>query len=122
VSYSAYVISEESRAEILRRFPPRFGDVICHHVTVRFGVPASAKWLPQAAALLVLGHVNDDSLEALIVSVNGTTTRPDGQTYHITLSLDRSKGRKPVDANGLIASAGWRSVEPFAIDAAPRLC
>lgn len=122
MAYTAYILTPESRAMILERFPPRFGDVVCHHVTERFGVPGNRKLMPLTAEIIIVGHASDDSLEALIVSVNGVTARPDGMVYHITLSLDRSKGRKPADSNRLIASAGWRSVPPLAIETVPQIC
>ena len=118
----AYLLSPASRAAILERFPPRFGDVICHHVTERFGVSANQVTIPKPAQIIVIGYACDVSLEALVVTVNGTTVRPDGMVYHITLSLDRLKGRKPVDSNHLIVSTGWSKVEPLMIDAVPRIC
>jgi hypothetical protein len=121
MAYTAYVLSPASRAAILERFPPRFSDVICHHVTERFGVFGKTRRMPQPAQIMVVGYACDASLEALVVAVNGMTARPDGMVYHITLSLDRSKGRKPVDSNQVIASAGWSRVEPLKIEAVPRI-
>jgi hypothetical protein len=122
MAYSAYVISEASRNAILDRFPPKFGDVVCHHVTERFGLPAGERRLPPPAEILVVGYASDASLEALVVSVNGETKRPDGFVYHITLSLDRALGRKPADANRMIAAAGWSAVAPLRIEASPHIC
>lgn len=119
--YSAYVITPESRAAILERFPPRFSDVICHHVSERFGVPGSSKVMPAPAAITVVGYTSDASLEALIVTVNGTTVRPDGSVYHITLSLERLEGRKPADSNCLIASSGWTIVTPLVVKTCPQI-
>src|SRR3546814_9902597 len=47
-----------------------------------------------------------EGLQALIVSIDGSTDRPDGSTYHITWSLDRSRGRKAVQSNDVIAERG----------------
>jgi hypothetical protein len=121
MAHTAYVLTPESRAAILERFPPKFSDVICHHVTERFGVPGSKKFMPAPADIIVVGYACDATLEALVVTVNGKTARPDGMVYHITLSLERSAGRKPVDSNRLIAAAGWSSVAPLAIDAVPQM-
>lgn len=121
MAHTAYVLSPESRAAILQRFPPKFSDVICHHVTERFGVPESKKFMPAPAEIIVVGYACDASLEALVVTVNGATARPDGMVYHITLSLERSEGRKPVDSNRLIASAGWGTVSPLTIDVLPQI-
>lgn len=122
MAYTAYLLTPESRAAVLERFPPRFGDVICHHVTERFGIAAGEACMPQPAQISIVGYACDDSLEALVVAVSGRTLRPDGMVYHITLSLDRSKGRKPVDSNRLIAGGGWDSVAPLAIESVPRVC
>ena len=122
MAYTAYLLSPESRAALLERFPPRFSDVICHHVTERFGVPKSRKFMPLPAEIIVVGYASDASLEALVVTVNGTTARPDGLIYHITLSLERSQGRKPADSNRLIASNGWSKVPPLTIEAVPQIC
>ncbi len=44
----------------------------------------------------------------MVVTVNGAADRPDGSTYHITWSLDRARGREPVESNEVIARLGWR--------------
>ena len=121
MAYSAYVLTSGSRLAVLERFPPKFSDVICHHVTERFGVHGSSERIPAPAEIKVVGYTSDSSLEALVVTVNGNSIRPDGLVYHITLSLDRLKGRKPVDSNRVITLAGWCAVEPLSIEAPPQL-
>jgi 8-oxo-dGTP pyrophosphatase MutT (NUDIX family) len=117
-AYTAYVLTDASRAKLLEKFPPKFPDVIAHHVTLKFGVPQDSA-APEPADLKVVGYTADDSLEAAIVSVNGSTERPDGSTYHVTLSLDRSKGRKPVHSNAVVQQ-GWEPVEPLPIETMPQ--
>ena len=117
--YTAYVLSEKSRNELKKRFPPKFQDFIGHHITEKFGVPSDTK-PPEAKDAKVVGYVNDDSLEALVVSLDGTTKRSDGSTYHITWSLDKGKGRKPVDSNKLLKK-GFEKVTPFSIFVDPRV-
>jgi len=69
----------------------------------------------------VIGHADDGiSLEALVVSINGSTQRSDGGTYHITWSLDREQGRKPVHSNGLIKEQGYERISPIQITAIPK--
>lgn len=102
-AYTAYVLDDTSRELLTKRFPPKYPDFIGHHVTVQFGVPADAT-PPPAASLKVVGYKDSgDGIEALVIAVNGSTTRPDGKVYHITWSLDRDK-YKPVDSNGLLAA------------------
>ncbi|MBK4734939.1 hypothetical protein [Noviherbaspirillum pedocola] len=122
MAYSAYVIADASRMAILDSFPPKFGDVICHHVTERFGLSAGDRQLPPPAEILIVGYACDASLEALVVTVDGNMRRPDGGTYHITLSLERALGRKPVDANRVIATVGWNPVTVLRVDAVPSIC
>lgn len=116
--YTAYTLTEPSRTKLLQAMPPKFPDVIAHHATVQFGVPKTAE-VPAPAKLQVVGYASDESLEAAVVSVDGSTKRPDGSTYHITISLDRSLGRKPVQSNDVV-KAGWTSVTPFDIDTIPQ--
>lgn len=103
MSYVAFVLDEVSQNECIKRFPSKFPDVYTHHVTLEFGVKSShiidQSYLP---LIIVIGYVCDDSLESLIVTVDGNPIRKDGNKYHITLSLDKSKGRKPVDSNNLV--------------------
>lgn len=103
-----------SRARLLAEFPPRFPDVLAHHVTHRFGVSREDGMPPEGAQLTVVGYATDveahegeGSLECLVVAVNGNVLRPDGKVYHVTWSLDRSKGRKPVDSNRVIHQFGF---------------
>lgn len=104
--YEALVLTPESRIKLLQRFKPRFPDVIAHHVTYRFGVPESVKRPPGIGdgptPIEVIGYACDDRIEAVLVRVNGTSKRPDGKLFHITLSLDRSKGAKPAMSNELL--------------------
>lgn len=102
--YQCWLVDGASRARILEDFPPMFERVICHHVTYRYGV-LSTDPLPPAANIEIIGYAKNDSIEALVVSVDGSEKRPDGKIYHITLSLDPEKA-KPVDSNRLLEQ-GW---------------
>lgn len=104
-SYDAYVLTESARVRLLQAFAPKFPDVIAHHVTQTYGRPElDEDQYGTSHVITVRGYVCDESLEAVVVSVDGVRQRPDGKLYHITLSLDRSKGRKPVESNQLIAA------------------
>ena len=117
MSYSAYVLDEGSRSKLLAQLPPKYPDVIAHHVTIDFGVKKSidAVLIGTKQPIQIIGYVNGDGIEAAIVAVAGNTTRPDGKVFHITLSLDRSKGHKPVDSNALIKENGWIQIQPFTV-------
>ena len=120
--YTAYVLTEETREALLELYPPKYDKVIAEHITVDFGVPIDAD-LPEGDWIKVIGEADSkDGLQALVVSVDGDSRRPDGKTYHITWSLDPDK-YKPVDYNELIAdySKRWKLGLGVTIDAEPTL-
>ena len=41
------------------------------------------------------------------MTINGTTDRPDGSTFHITWSLDKAKGREARESNEVLKEKGW---------------
>lgn len=120
MAYSGYEISDEDRAMLARFYPPKFSDFIGHHVTWEFGVDPETAKLPPNGKLSVIGYTCDDSLEALVVSIDGVTSRPDGGTLHITWSLDREAGRKPVHSNEVIKANGYEKTVAINISTAPR--
>jgi len=117
-TYIAYELDENSRKELHSKFPPKYDDFIGHHITYQFGVSSDTELPTNSEDINVIGYADDgESIEALVVEINGTTTRQDGKIYHITWSLDRSKGRKPVDSNKLISEMGWTTINPIKISA-----
>ena len=97
------------RRELLERFPPRYADVIADHVTLKTN--SQREELPGPAEAAIVGRADDeDSLECLVVTINGTTDRPDGSTFHITWSLDKSKGREARESNDVLKERGWEAL------------
>jgi hypothetical protein len=98
---------ERSECEqLLRRFPPRYSDVIADHVTLKANAEKAP--LPKPVEAEIVGNADDgDSLECMVVTVDGTTDRPDGSTFHITWSLEKSKGRRARESNNLLRDKGW---------------
>jgi hypothetical protein len=114
-----WLLDEAERKALLARFPPLYTDVIAHHVTLQANAPAKAP-LPAEAEAEIVGEADDGrGLQALVVRVGDTTRRPDGGTYHITWSLDRSRGRKPVHSNDVIGTQGWTACTPVPISLKP---
>ena len=107
------------RAELLERFPPRYGDAIADHVTLKSN--SERDELPGPAASAIVGRADDgDSLECMVVTINGTIDRPDGSTFHITWSLDKSKGRQARESNDVLKQRGWSNLpEPLPIKLEP---
>ena len=107
------------RAELLARFEPRCPDVIADHVTLESRTQAP---LPGPVTAAIVGEAGDGSLQAMIVAIDGTTDRPDGSSYHITWSLDRAAGRRPVQSNDVIRERGWTPLpDPIPISLEPAI-
>lgn len=117
--YNGYELTDQARAELLAHIEPMHPDVIAHHVTHEFGIYEELP--PDTDTVRVTAVASDNKVQAAIVKVNGTTQRPGGGFYHITVSLDRAAGAKPVDSNTLIAdSRNWHAVDPFNLAVMPK--
>ena len=106
---TGWKLDRSEREQLLERFPPRYGEVIADHVTLRTGADSETP-LPREVAARIVGRADDgDSLECLVVELDGTTDRPDGSTYHITWSL--GPGRKARESNDVLRERGWDHID-----------
>ena len=106
------------RQQLLERFPPRYRDAVADHVTLR--IDAGKDPLPQPVEGAIVGHADDgDSLEAMVVAIDGGTDRPDGSVFHITWSLDKAKGRKARESNDLLAAREWDDLNAVPVKLQP---
>ncbi len=118
--YLAYTLSGASRTELLHHFKPKYPDVVCHHVTYKFPAKSNEELPPKPHEAHVVGYAEEPGLEALVVEINGSTKRPsDGKLFHITLSLDKKAGKKPVHSNTLLSKNGFKHVTPIPIQLEP---
>lgn len=110
MAYTCWILSEEDRDRLLEIIPPNYPDVIAHHITDQFGVPADT--IPPSQIVAKFLSVVDDGngVQAIVVSVNGEVKRSDGNIFHITWSIDRSLGRKPVHSNDVINKGNFPHV------------
>lgn len=108
--YFAFALSRESRALLLKRFPPKFSKVFCDHVTLEFNL-TDAKLEEMKEMLLlndevkVTGYVSGENaqghgVECFTVTVGGEAQRKDKSFYHVTLSVEPPA--KPVNSNQLL--------------------
>ncbi len=96
-------LDRKQRAALLDIYPSRYANVIADHVTLSV---AGTELPPSAGDAVIVGYVDDGyGVEALIVAIDGSTTRPDGKVWHITWSLD--EGRAARESNDVIAQNGW---------------
>ena len=112
---TGWKLPKADRELLLQRFPPKYDEVVADHVTLRVG----GTQLPPTPDAEVVGRADDnDSLECLVVKLDGTTDRPDGSTYHITWSL--GPGRDAVESNDVLRDKGWQRIDrPIAIELQP---
>lgn len=116
--YSGYKLSERDRGILAKQFPPKYPKFVGHHVTTAFGTSDSDPLPPTADRYEIVGYTDSgDGLEALVVSIDGNTTRPDGSIYHITWSLDPAK-YSPKNSNDLVKE-GFESITPIEVDLVP---
>lgn len=117
--YTGYELSSSSRKKLRTLFPPIYPNFLGHHITEKFGETNPDNIPETPTDVKVVGYVNDNKgIEGLLVSIDGSTKRPDGSMYHITWSLDSSKGYKPAHTNKIIGKA--KDVPPINIDASPK--
>jgi hypothetical protein len=117
-SVIGWKLDREQRNELLRRFQPRYRDAIADHVTLQAN--AEAHSLPDPVEGMIVGRADDgDSLEAMVVTIDGETGRPDGSVFHITWSLDKAKGRQARESNALLKECEWQPLEPIPVKLDP---
>lgn len=105
-SVIGWKLNRAQREELLERFPPQYPDAIADHVTLKSN--AQRDQLPAEVVSQIVGRADDqDSLECLVVEIDGSTDRPDGSTFHITWSLDKSKGREARESNDVLKQHVW---------------
>jgi hypothetical protein len=115
---TGWKLPQDDRAQLLERFPAKYENVIADHVTLRTDATARSP-LPPPPQAEVVGRADDgQSLECLVVELDGTTDRPDGSTYHITWSL--GPGREARESNDVLREHGWQPIgAPIPIELEP---
>jgi hypothetical protein len=116
---TGWKLPQVERELLLRRFPPKYANVDADHVTLRVGANPDTPLPDPPEKSAVIGRADDgESLECLVVELDGTTERPDGSTYHITWSL--GPGRQARESNDLLRDRGWDYIEgPIPIELEP---
>jgi hypothetical protein len=115
--YVGWLVDPQQRDALLDRFPPRYAQVIAHHVTLKFGDREAQP--PGETEAEIVGEADDGvGVQALVVEIGGITARPDGGCFHITWSL--APGREAKESNDVIAARGWRPVAPTPVRLIPK--
>jgi len=116
---TGWKLPQDDRERLLERFPPRYENVVADHVTLSVGATPETPLPPKPDSARVVGRADDgQSLECLVVELNGTTDRPDGSTYHVTWSL--GPGRRARESNDVLRDRGWQTLlSPIPIELEP---
>jgi hypothetical protein len=116
---TGWKLPETERELLLRRFPPKYENVVADHVTLRVGADADTPLPNEPNSSRIVGRADDgESLECLVVELDGTTDRPDGSTYHITWSL--GPDRRARESNEVLRDQGWDFIEaPIPVELNP---
>lgn len=102
-------VERGERQALLERFASLYPEVVADHVTLKSRLDPGAP-LPGEVTAQIVGMADDgEGVQALIVSIDGTTNRPGGGTFHITWSL--APGRRARESNDVIAARGWTPIE-----------
>jgi hypothetical protein len=116
---TGWKLPEVERELLFRSFPPKYEKVVADHVTLRADATPQTPLPARPDSSRVVGRADDgDSLECLIVEIDGTTDRPDGSTYHITWSLGAT--RRARESNDLLRERGWDFIDaPIPVELEP---
>jgi hypothetical protein len=116
---TGWKLPQVERELLLRQFRPKYENVVADHVTLRVGATPDTPLPPRPESSRVVGRADDgESLECLVVALDGSTDRPDGSTYHITWSL--GPGRRARESNDVLRDKGWDYLDaPIAVELEP---
>lgn len=107
--FQCFKLTDSDRDLLGRLFNQDNPDFIGDHITIAFDV-SSTQPLPDGI-VDVVGVTSVYGVQALVCTVDGTTQRPDGKFFHITWSINRRLGFKPVHSNDAIASDGFTRLD-----------
>ena len=101
-------LDRNQRDQLLKAHPPRYEQAVADHVTLQ--TEAKDKPLPSSVRPTIDAWTSRGSgVEAMVVTIDGTTDRPDGSTYHITWSL--GSGRRARESNDVLKEKGWDELD-----------
>lgn len=103
---AGWKLDRGQRDDLLALYPPRYATPVADHVTLIANRAGEDELPAPVASARIIGRADDGcGVEAMVVEINGSTTRPDGGTWHITWSL--GEGRKARESNDVILERGF---------------
>jgi len=114
--YLCWMLEPSEREKLLAQIPAEYPRVVAEHITYLYGVPVQSR-LPTATRGFIIGEIMDRGVQALVVEIDGSDRRPDGERYHITWSLDWD--RYPAESKDLVKRGFWPFENPIEIQLIP---
>lgn len=118
MAYTGYELTSSSRDLLHRLYPPTNPTWLGHHITELFGVSDDEPAPDAPQSVYAVGYINVDGIDGFVVEVDGSSKRPDGKVYHITWSINKSKGIKPMHTNNVVHKAA--PIDPIQLDVVPK--
>jgi hypothetical protein len=107
-SVIGWLLAQNDREQLLQQFRPKYEKTVAHHVTLK--TDAENDPLPPEVRAVIVGRTDDErGVEAMVVSIDGSTDRPDGSTYHITWSLGAD--RRARESNDVLKERSWEELD-----------
>jgi hypothetical protein len=116
-SVIGWLLAEDDRQRLLEEYKPKYEKTVAHHVTLQTNAEREPE--PREVKAAIVGRTDDESgVEAMVVTIDGSTDRPDGSTYHITWSL--GPDRRARESNDVLKERGWQELDhPIPISLTP---
>lgn len=110
--FTGYLVDRDVLLRELADREVRPAHPVLHADHVTYAAPDGSR-APEAQAIAVVAVVATDELDCAVVTVDGTSDRPDGSTFHITLSTAPGvHGRR---SNDVLAATPVTPVAPFEV-------
>jgi len=106
--YTGWALTPQSKAELLKRFPPIHSAIRCDHVTLDFDVKHGD--LPIESTICLYGVLNLEGYQIAAVAVDGLLWQPRrDRMFHVTIS--RAEGLYSSGA-GILLSQSVKAIQP----------
>ena len=107
-------LDRSEREQLLRRFPPRYSETVADHVTLE---PGEGPLPPEVSAAIV-GRADDGAgVEAMVVSIDGATDRPERPGNVEGRAV--GPGRRAKESNRVLRDRRWTPLAPVPVTVRP---
>lgn len=89
--YLAYVLDDESRERLLKRFPSKHEYTHAHHITINPAISDEEALMVSEESITanVMLYLHNEKISCVVVKIGGECKRPLGGYYHVTISAEK---------------------------------